>query len=275
MDGMDETRTQDTGPFDDDRLLSYALGLESDAELEAALAGDDRLRARLEAVRADLGAVELGLERIVPAPPDDYTDLSDARWAGLKPLLQAPSPAPVRRRSWLRVLAPVTAVVIVLGAGVVALQYTGGGGGGSMSTQATDSAGEKAAPNEAAPTVSGDGTLSAGGVTRDAAAGYGTVVVARAKAPVEGTQVFTVKRVLKGEAGGSVKLTMGARSAPAGTLVVLYLQPEEATRTDASPIPAPAAGSSGDGSFDYTFRGSPALARPLPSGTDPDSVTLQ
>ena len=120
MDGLDDTRR-----IGDDRLLSYALGLEPDAELEAALAGDDELRARLEAVRADIGAIGQGLGRVVPAPADEYTDLSGDRWDDLKPLLRAPAPRQRRQGSWLRVLAPVAAVVLVLGFGAVALQYAG------------------------------------------------------------------------------------------------------------------------------------------------------
>ena len=77
------------GGFDDDRLLAYALGLDDDPELVAAAAADDELRARLEAVRAQAEAVGARVAAAVPAPDEDYADLSSPRWAALGEFFEA------------------------------------------------------------------------------------------------------------------------------------------------------------------------------------------
>jgi len=274
MDGTDETTMSGPESFGDERLLSYALGLDPDAALEEALRDDADLRARLEAVRADIGVVAQGLERIVPSPPQDYTDLSGDRWPQLKPLLRAPAPRRVRRRSWLRVLAPVAAVALVLGVGVVAFERSQSGTG----SMATDSTAAKNAQGEAAPAGSGDGGLSATAgaqeATREAtlAADYRIVVVATARPAAGDTQVFEVQRVLKGRAPQELTLTADAGAASAGDSVILYLRPSSPPSGQVGATPSSA--DFAQGSFAYTYQGSQSIAIPLPEGTDPGSVTL-
>ncbi len=94
---MTDTPDKNATRFDEDRLLAFALGLEDDAELQAALAVDEELRRRLEALQADLGDVGGGLERLVPAPDDTYADPA-ARWGELRPFFAT---APARRRAAL------------------------------------------------------------------------------------------------------------------------------------------------------------------------------
>ena len=78
--------------FDDDRLLAFALGLDDDPELAAAAAGDERLRRRLDAMRAEIGGVATQLDAAVPAPGGDYADPTGVRWAGLREFYQPPAP---------------------------------------------------------------------------------------------------------------------------------------------------------------------------------------
>jgi hypothetical protein len=276
--------------FDDDRLLAFALGLERDPELESATADDAVLRDRLEAMRADLDAVAAGLDRVVPAPPDDYTDLGDERWGELREFVTAPAPAAPRRRpTWLRVLAPAAAIALVLVAGVVGLQRLGETGGTEATTTgATDKAAESSAAQKrnaqdgpAAGAVAGDGVAvpSFGSSVPDPAA-YSTIVVARAQAPAGSRQRFAVERVLKGKAGEFVTLRVTDRAAATSTLNILYLRPTVGTTPTpvASPVPsaqAYGAATQAPGTvLEFRYKGETALARQLPGDTDPSKVTL-
>jgi hypothetical protein len=281
-----------TPAFDDDRLLAYALGLEDDPALAAAVQADPALRTRLAAIRADVDAVGAGLDRVVPAPPDDFTDLSDPRWAELHELVVAPAPATPRRRpTWLRVLAPAAAIALVLVAGVIGVQRLGDVGGETRTQSAADKATEGYG-EEAAPTLDGSvgGAAAEGGddaapllerAVPDAGA-YPLIVVARAIVPGDFGQRFEVVRVLRDvnaagvEVGDRVKLRIVDRAVAPDRLVALFLGP--------TPTPAPTTGPSssttpderelGAAIVEYEYRGLPVLALQLPAGTDPDTLTL-
>lgn len=278
----------DMTQYDDDRLLAFALGLEDDPDLDAALAEDSALRERVEAMRADVGAVAAGLERVVPAPPDGYTDLGDPKWGELRQFVTAPaSAAPRRRPTWLRVLAPAAAIALVLVAGVVGLQRLGDGG---ERLATTTEAGDKAAPSydregdalsggtPGVPEydVAGDRSLLPGSPDPTA---YETVVVARAETSSPGRQRFEVLRVLRGDVGTYVTLGIVDDAATPGTLHVLYLQPTDRGSVGTpTPAPAtvktPAASAAWGAPIDFRYRRAAALAQQLPAGTDPDEVAL-
>jgi hypothetical protein len=278
----------------DDRLLAYVLGLEADPQLEAAAATDDVLRRRLDALRAEMARVAEQVARAVPEPDDTYTDLSQPRWATLRPRLEAEvrdiRPR-VRRRDgasrWLRVLAPVAAVIVALAVGVSVLEHQNAG----ISSSLVD----KAAP-ELAPTRSAGDTAATGQfVDRQAAADFGVVLIARARAVHDGFQRFDVVRVLRGAAPAQLRLRVASRPAELGLLHVLYLSPvaTEAggtglTPSADSPSPAPspepsetgggagpspaAAGSADEILFDDG--GETAVAVQMPVGVDPSDVFL-
>jgi len=267
--------------FDDDRLLAYALGLEQDPALEAAAEADAALHTRIAAMRADVGAVTAGLDRVVPAPPDEYTDLSGARWGELREFVAAPAPAAPRRRPmWLRVLVPAAAIALVLVAGVVGLQRLGTVGGNDAATVADD---EKALESDGRQSGGTEGGAAEGagapslGATVPGSAAYETVVVARAEPPFGGRQRFEVLRVLRGEAGTEVSLAMIDRALAPDTLAILYLRPiGDVYLAPSAPSPvAPGSPLVVAGKFlAYTLKGEPALARTLPADTDLDKVTL-
>lgn len=270
--------------FSDDRLLAFALGLDDDPGLETAVSGDPELSRRLDAMRADVGLVTAGLDRVVPTPPDGYTDLSDERWGELRSLATAPAPAASRRRSaWLRVLAPAAAIVLVLVAGVVGLQRLGDGGAGDAMTTGT---GDKAAERYGDGATQGEATDGGGAALPTLGRGapdpaaYETIVVARAASPAAGRQRFEVLRVLRGKAGAYVTLKVTDRAAAPFTLQVLYLHPTE----ERTPGVVPSPGTSAEGAppdtdtigivLEFLFKGESAVAQQLPGGTDPAEVTL-
>jgi hypothetical protein len=267
---------------DDDRLLAYALGLEDDPGLEAAAEADAALRTRIAAMRADVGVVAAGLDRVVPAPPDEYTDLSGARWGELHEFVAAPAPAAPRRRPmWLRVLAPAAAIALVLVAGVVGLQRLGTVSGDEAATvgssgKATESYDRQSDGAEGgAATGAGEdaATPSLAPAPTDPAV-FRTIVVARANAPANGRQTFVVKRVLKGRAPAKIRLEIVDAAAAAGELHVLFLLPSW-TWADEPANPSPMLGSQSDAApLVYSYRDRPGLAQPLPPGTDAGSVKL-
>ena len=269
--------------FDDDRLLAYALGLGDDPELEAAAREDDALRDRIAAMRGDVDAVAAGLDRVVPAPPDDYADLGEARWGELRESVTAPA-APRRRPAWLRVLAPAAAIALVLVAGVVGLQRLGDGEGNeAATTSADDKAVESydrqktsAGQGEAGPTT--DGLAAPTPAAAAADPGYETVVVAVAAPPAAGRQDFYVRRVVFGEAGPLITLEIDEQALVAHALAILYLTPT-GDETGASAPPKPTVSASPPPSvaskaLRFTFDGAPAWARQLAPGIDPERVTL-
>jgi len=286
--------THDAAAFDDDRLLAFALGLEDDPELEAAAADDAVLRDRLAAMRADVGAVAAGLDRVVPAPPDGYVDLREERWGELRDLMTAPAPAEPRRRPfWLRVIAPAAAIALVLVAGVVGLQHLGvGSDDATLEMQGGDKSAES---SQARDGVDLSGDEGAGSAVTDSMAPsvesavpdpalYATVLVARAAPPTDLRQRFDVLRVLRDANAASwgigdvVRLTIVDETVTSERLVVLYLDPSGVLSspgtTGGTATPSPNAGDTRGLVIEYVYHGRPALARMLPSGTDPNTVTL-
>lgn len=276
---------------DDARLMAYILAPEDDPALETAARTDPALHAHLEALRADVAAIGAGLDRVVPAAPEDYTDLNDPRWEELHELVSTPAPAAPRRRpAWLRVLAPATAIALVLLAGVVGVQYLGGDTAQLSTTTAEDKAAEGFGDENGA--LEGDAQSGAAegvdgaaapSLSRSApnASAYATVLVARARTPGDFRQRFDVVRVLRGNEqqygeGTVVTLNVVDRAVAPDRLVVLYLTP--------APVPAPAATASasavpherdlGPAVVTYGFRGGEALVLQLPADTDPDALAL-
>jgi hypothetical protein len=270
--------------FDDDRLLAYALHLEEDAELEQALSTDAALRERLLAMRADLSAVEDQVRAAAPAPQESWADLSAARWDGLRPYVTTtPARAPRRRRFGVRVLGPVVGVAAAaaLAVGIVLSQSggvnsttSGGAEFGPVSTSggvaATGSAsGSTKSFSIASPTAAAD------------AAAYQTAVVARAGAVANGVQDFAVVRTIKGDIGATVQLSVEVGGAvKQGALALLLLTPSDklnvpptTTAPGAVPSPTTTQARSPQGHL-YLYQGTPAVVQTLPTGTDPNAVTL-
>ncbi len=219
--------------FDDDRLLANALGLEDDPELAAAAAADGELGARLETVRAQAEAVGARIAAAVPAPPEDYTDLSSPRWAALGEFFDAPKRARGRSPRWLRVLAPALIVVLAVAIGAAIVSTRGGGRlslNGSVTSEASKSAPSAAGSQDVATPVV---------ALTDQAKQFATVVVARARKAAGGYQQFAVLRELKGHAAGLVRLHVGEAPAEAGKLHLLLLSPAGSAATQAYNEPPP------------------------------------
>jgi hypothetical protein len=291
MNGTAGTRgSQPGGPFDDERLLAYAMGLDDDPGLAAAAANDGDLRRRLEALRAEAGAVGDAVRAAVPAPDDSYTDLGDPRWARLSEHFEPPA-APARAsragsrgrsRLWLRVLAPAAAVALALAVGVAALQRDG---------WLVD---RETATDQALETETSGGVTGAESAPGDAAKGdadglaspldgFAVVALARAGAPSGDSQAFEVLRVLRGTAPDAVRLQLVDDAAVAGTLHLLCLDPPAdlgRRALDEAVAAPPMFGGEADepaatgGPMVYRYDGRPAVALPLPPGTDPAGVRL-
>ena len=273
----DDPRTDGTTPdvFDDDRLLALALGLDDDPELVAAEAGDDVLRRRLETMRAEVAGIAAQVRAAVPAPDEDYADLADLRWARLHEFFAAEAPRPARARGhasrWLRVLAPAAAVIVALVVGITVLERQGGG---TASLQS-----DKAATEATAPAASGRGVDDALSFA-DQVDQFALVVLARARAAQGAVQRFAVVRVLKGTAPDVLRLRIADGAAPTGRLHLLLLRPLANVSSEALNVGGPSTTKSGLDDYGagkpvaYSYQGEPAMARELPPGTDPDTVTL-
>jgi hypothetical protein len=253
----------DRASFDDDRLLAYALGLEDDAELAAAVVEDEGLRRRLDALRAGLDDVGAGLERLVPAPEETYADPAAARWDGLRPFFAPPPERRPARGSLLgrwRVLVPLLgATLAVAVVGAFALRD------GPIGTQrATDEAGT-AAESADAPTVGSDASKSAYGAKELAAdlELYETAFVGRAGEVADGRQRFTVVRRFKGLVTDDIYLEVVDRPLDPGALAMVLLSPV----SDGQGL----SGGAGE-AVPYEYQGIEALARPLPPDADPEEL---
>jgi hypothetical protein len=253
----------DRASFDDDRLLAYALGLEDDAELAAAVVEDEGLRRRLDALRAGLDDVGAGLERLVPAPEETYADPAAARWDGLRPFFAPPPERRPARGSLLgrwRVLVPLLgATLAVAVVGAFALRD------GPIGTQrATDEAGT-AAESADAPTVGSDASKSAYGAKELAAdlELYETAFVGRAGEVADGRQRFTVVRRFKGLVTDDIYLEVVDRPLDPGALAMVLLSPV----SDGQVL----SGGAGE-AVPYEYQGIEALARPLPPDADPEEL---
>jgi hypothetical protein len=274
-----ESRMQ-PGGFDDDRLLACVLGLDDDPELLAAADHDAELSGRLAAMRADVERIGAQVQAAVPAPDDEYTDLSGRRWSGLGEFFEAPVSAeePRRQRRWWRVVAPLTALVVlavVVGIAVVNQGDLSSSGSSSAEvarsgaedaqSQAADDAGTdtgtvggtEAAPGADSGTDPGtgpdsgdegtgvDNALEAAPTTiverlADQLDRFAIVVLARANEVTGALQRFAVVRIFKGDAPQVVELDVDDQPADLGRLHLLMLDPTPLpTEEFASPEPIP------------------------------------
>jgi hypothetical protein len=260
------------GVFDDDRLLACALGLEDDAELLEAAVGDAALADRLAAMRRDIATIGEQVRSAVPAPDEEYVDLADARWAGLRPYLEPAARSRGRASRWLRVAAPLAAVVaLALVAGLVALDRGGDVAMQDAGRAVTEEAGGQLSSAATAPTFA------------EQVDDFAVVVLARARAASGALQRFAVLRVYKGDAPRVLELDVGETPAVRGRLHLLMLRPLATVTADVYgvlPSQQPeATKGAGDGpgrelAVDYAYDGEPVVCRELPPDTDPMSVTM-
>ena len=271
---MSDRNDSQRAAFDDDRLLDFALGLEDDPELAAALSHSARLRERLADLKSDLAAIDAELRRSIPPVGESYTQPDASRWSRLWPFFgrgEAARRRPLRGRRLAAVLvAAALAVAIVVGL-VTVLPHSSSSN--SAAGGAAKSAG-MAAPHAAAgaqtvpaPTTGANtaGATSAGAVA-DKAAAYRNVAVVRV-GPVRGAgQSYSVVRTLKGSVPATFSLVLRSiQSAPqAGSLAVAYLDPVKAS-AGVSLAPAPP---------EFAFAGQPALVVALPAGVAATDVRL-
>jgi hypothetical protein len=257
--------------FDEDRLLAFALGLEDDAELQAALAIDDELRRRLEALKADLGDVGTGLQRLVPAPDESYADPAAARWGGLRPFFAPPPERRLSRGRW-RVLVPALgAILAVAVVGALALRS------GPLDSQMAGDRGAESADSLGAPTAETDAskaTYGAGALAADLEL-FGTAFVARAGEVSDGTQHFTVVRRIKGLVTDDIYLEVIDEPVAMDALALVMLGSVSVGAEGETPIPAPSAPEDEAlqrlrpaGFIAFGYQGVEAVARPLPADVD-------
>ena len=278
---MSDLYDSPTAAFDDDRLLDYALGLEDDPELAAALSRSARLRERLADLKADLAAIETELRHAIPEPDDSYAEPSAARWPrlarafGLSDRATAGRQPLRRRRLAVSLLAAALALALLIGV-LSVLPRGGGSSSSSGSSKSADAlqaplAGAAAAPaSQSAGTHAPEATAagaagSPASVTALHAADFRDVAVVRAGTLIGADQSFSVVRTLKGRPPAAFSLTLlSADSAPAaGALSIAYLRPLATPSSSASAAP-PA----------YSFNGRPALLAALPAGVPASAVRL-
>jgi hypothetical protein len=292
---------EDRGPGDgdvlEDRMLALAIGLDDDPELSAQLAASPELRARYQKLQDQLAAVEDGVHRAVPEEPAEWADLSNERWAGLRPYVSTVQGGPRTRHAargktnwWRRwqALAPA-AVAVVIGAVVLGVVLNNNGlqsldrsSGGSA---ATDKAAEGGGYGTAAQPSVSNGALAIEGAT-----GYDTVVVARAGAAAGGSQTFVVERTLRGSAPATVKLETEVDGRVArGSLAVLLLDPRDDTSpcptpllqgdSGSTPVPSPSASTAAGGGREsaslYLYGGCCAAVLTLPQGVTAEDVQIE
>jgi hypothetical protein len=276
--------------FDDDRLLSYALGLDDDPQLAAALATDRMLAQRLEAVRTDVAAVERGVRAAVPPEDGTYADPAGSRWEALRPYFTA-APARSRRGFARRVLAPAlvsAAVVLAAIAGVLALrQHTSNVASSGASQHAA-----AAKANQALGRYQADALTLTQQQLRARAPNYARVALVRAGTAADGHQQFALVRMLKGSPPDSLDLALaGSKPLPPGQVAIAFFDPVTQPRsesgvtgltgTGASPSPhgsgaalgafsasAPAAGS------DLRLLGHAVIVLVVPEGVDPAALLV-
>ena len=279
---MSDLYDSPTAAFDDDRLLDYALGIEDDPELAAALSRSARLRERLADLKADLAAIETELRHAIPEPGDSYAEPSAVRWPRLAHAFGLSDSKPAgrrplrRRRLAVALLAAALALALLIGV-LSVLPRSGGGSSSSGSSkdalQAPLAGTAAAAAGQSAGTLAPEATAgsavgtagSPATVTATHAADYRDVAVVRAGTLIGADQSFSVVRTLKGRPPASFSLTLlSADSAPAaGSLLIAYLRPLATAPTSASATP-PA----------YSFNGRPALLTALPASVPASTVRL-
>jgi hypothetical protein len=268
---MSDRSDSQRAAFDDDRLLDYALGLDDDPELAAALSRSARLRERLADLKSDLAAIETELRRGFPPLDESYPDLSSSRWSRLRHSLGEPAAVRRRPRSGRRLTAALVAaaLALALAIGLVTI-LTRNPASSSNAGSSASSAGKSAVRSPASSLAAGAAQPAAAGAAAAAtaaqAATYRDVAVVRA-GPLRGaSQSFTVVRTLKGSPPASFSLVLQAiGNAPqAGSLAVAYLRPLATT------APAPSATSASP----YSFDSQPALVVALPAGVPAAAVRL-
>jgi len=263
--------------FDDDRLLDFALGLEDDPELAAALSHSARLRERLADLKSDLAAIDTELRRSIPPVGEAYTQPDSARWSRLRPFFGRGESArrrPLRGRRLAAVLvAAALAVAIVVGLVTVLPRSSGSSSSSGGAAKSADAAAPAAvgaqsgtAPSSSAANGAAAGAAgTTGAVVAAKAADYRDVAVVRV-GPLRGAeQSYTVVRPLKGSVPAAFSVVLRSiESAPqAGALAVAYLEPVKASATEASPAPPT-----------FAFGGRPALVVALPAGVTAADVRL-
>ncbi len=301
---MSDLHDNQRAAFDDDRLLDYALGIEDDPELTAALAHSTGLRERLADLKSDLSAIEDELRRTIPPVDDAYLEPSPDHWPRLARFMVHDD---VRRRPrrGRRLTAGFAAAALVLAVivGLVSILprnvsspnsgLAAKGGEGLSAAGAPAANGQTPATAPAAPVVAAY------------ADGFRTVAVVRAGRVTNGRQSFTLVRALKGAIAARFTLSVSPATKPAsaGSLQIAYLDPltTSAGRTitgqvygagtptgAASPASGAVAGAGGGGSSPpsgsrstvvslYRFHGAHgtlAATTPLPPGVDAASVRL-
>ena len=290
---MSDRNDSQRAAFDDDRLLDYALGLEDDPELAAALSHSARLRERLADLKSDLAAIETELRRAIPPIDESYAQPGAARWSRLRRSFgegEAVRRRPLRgRRLTAAFVTAALALAIVIG--VVAIMPRGPSSSSSTSSGASKNAaaqaptvnlgaesGQSSAAPGAAPALGKGGSGSADSVSAAvarSAAAYRDVAVVRA-GPVTGAQQsFTVVRVLKGSPPASFSLVLRSTgSAPlAGSLAIAYLRPLVASTVPSASV-QPSATTAPSGLPDFAFDDQRALLVALPANVAPAAVRM-
>ena len=138
--------------IDDDRLLAFALGLDDDPELQAALAAQPLLQRRLDVIKAEVAQVQSDLQELVPSADAAYEQPVAERWRKLQPYLATPAARTASetgkadaigaaavagnrgRPTWRRLLVPAVVLLAVLAVAVgVTVRLNGQGAGTSLS----------------------------------------------------------------------------------------------------------------------------------------------
>ncbi len=262
---MSDLHDNQRAAFDDDRLLDFALGLEDDPELAAALSQSARLRERLADLKSDLAAIDSELRRCVPAVDDSWAEPAGAGWPRLRAafgLRPATRPAGWRGRRLVTALVAAALLVAVVIGTVVVLPRGG--------SNTTFSGSEKNAPAPAVHAAGAAAGTAQPAVIATKAAGYAVVAVVRV-GPLRGaSQSYTVVRRLKGRPPAVFTLVLQAiDNAPqAGSLAIAYLDPV------ATFAPSAAGSSSATTPAPFTLAGRAALVSALPAGAPAASVRL-
>jgi hypothetical protein len=268
----------------DERLIDHALGLEDDPELVQKLAQSEELRERLQLLEADLRQIDAELHGVLPTVPEGWSDLSNERWRRLQPFFEPPEPRRIRSLH-SRLLVPALTLLIVAALLVGLFSLRG------ANTQSSRTAQGPAYGPESAPVPSALQQAVSG-----LAAGYRQVVVAQAGAAQAGRQPYEVVRVLKGPALTTFTVDLGRETGvPEGSLQVVYLDPAGGTKSAAGQPHAAlggaataSPGATSDQGYSLgagqssaapspqpvTYKGEPALVQPLPSGIDPNTLTV-
>ena len=160
--------------FDDDRLLDFALGLEDDPELAAALSVSARLRERLADLKSDLAAIETELRGAIPPIDESYAAPDAARWPRLQRSFGDDEAVRRRPRRGRRLTAALVAAALALAIviGVAAILPRGQSSPSTASHASSKSAESVPAPAGAVGAASGQsaqgGAFAAPGGARTA-----------------------------------------------------------------------------------------------------------